>query len=111
MADFVGQATQGIFNKIDQFTFKMLIDNLKSNDYDTVAEAIDQLVKEKRPLSIAPLYFVSRAHPNVHVRTKAGGAIRDLGLEDEVNKLTKDLPTIEEATKALIIKYGNYKGR
>jgi hypothetical protein len=108
--DFLGNTTKGIFNKIDQFTFKMLVDNLKSNDPDSVMEAIEQLVKEKRPLGVPPLYFVSRAHPSDVVRGRAAKAIERMGYTKEVEEATKGKEdNVQEATKALIIKFGNYK--
>lgn len=108
--DFLGNTTKGIFNKIDQFTFKMLVDNLKSNDPDSVMEAIEQLVKEQRPLGVPPLYFVSRAHPSDVVRARAAKAIERLGYTKEVEEATKGKEeSVQEATKALIIKFGNYK--
>lgn len=106
--DSLGHAAKNVFNMIDQWSFKMLVDNLKSNDYDAVATAIDQLVKENRPLGIAPLYFVSQAHPNLHVRKKATEALKQLGKDVEVEKATQG-KSVEEATKILIDMYGNYK--
>ena len=99
---------KGVYGKLDQITFKMLVDNLKNMDYDVVAESIDQLVKEKRDLGIAPVYFVSRAHPNQYVRAKAVESLKKFEHADEIAKLTEG-KSVEEATKALINRFGNYK--
>jgi HEAT repeat protein len=110
LSDFLGGAAKGVYGKIDQFTFKMLVDCLKSMDYDVVAEAIDQLVREKRELGIAPIFFVSRAHPNEMVRAKAAEALSKFDQAEEIAKLTKG-KAVDEGTKALINRFGNYKGR
>lgn len=106
--DSVGNAAKSVYNMIDQWSFKAVIDCLKSDDYDVVAEGIDQLVKENRPLSIAPLYFVSQAHPNTFARKKAQAAIKELGKEEEVEEVTRG-KSLEDGTRALIQKYGNTK--
>jgi hypothetical protein len=106
--DSIGNAAKNVFNMIDMWSFKAVVNNLKSEDYDVVKSAVEQLVKEKRPLSIPPLYFVSQAHPNTHVRKIALKALQDLGVDQEVEKITKG-KTVEEATKVLIETYGNYK--
>jgi hypothetical protein len=106
----IGGAAKNVYNMIDMWSFKALVDNLKSTDYDVVSEAVDQLVREKRPLSIPPLYFVSQAHPNTFVRKKALQALQELGVDQEVEKITQG-KTVEEGTKILINTYGNYKGK
>jgi hypothetical protein len=106
--DSIGSAAKSVYNMIDMWSFKALVDCLKSDDYDAVAAAVDQLVKENRPLAIPPLYFVSRAHPNTMVRQKAMKGLQELGKDAEVAELTKDM-TVEEGTKHLINTYGNYK--
>lgn len=108
VSDFVGNAARGVLSKLDQITFKMLVNNLKSNDYDVVAESIDQLVREKKPIKIPPLYFVARAHPNEFVRRKAGAAIKGLDEYETIEKLTAG-KSIEEATHLLIERYGNFR--
>lgn len=86
----------------------MLVNDLKHNDYDVVAEVIDQLVKEKKDIAIAPLYCVSQMHPNVHVREKAKKGIAKMGKDEEVAKIVAGKP-VADATKALIEKYGHYR--
>ena len=107
--DSLGGAAKGMYNKIDQWSFKMLVDTLKSNDFDVVSEAVDQLVKEKRMLGIPPLFFVSQAHPNTYVRQKAAQALKQFGAEAEIEAIVKG-KTVNDATTALIEKFGNYKG-
>lgn len=106
--DTLGKAAKGVLNMFDQWSFKSLVDGLKSNDYESVATCIDQLVKEQKPICIPPLYFVAEAHPNVHVRSKAAKALHQFGRDKEIEEATKG-KSFEEATKALIDKYGNYK--
>jgi hypothetical protein len=104
----LGQAAQGVFNKLDQWSFKMVVDNLKVNDFEVVKESIDQLAKEKKPISIAPLYFVSQAHPNPYCRDYAEKALKQFGHDQEIEQTTAGKP-VDEATKALIDKFGNYR--
>lgn len=93
---------------IDQWSFKMTIDNLKDSDFDVVKIAVEQLISEKKPLGIAPLYFVSQRHPNEWIRTRAEAGLKDFGFEKEIEEAIKG-KTPEDATKALIDKFGNYK--
>lgn len=99
-------------SKIDHFTFKMLIDNLKSPDNESVADTINQLVKEKRPQAIPPVYFVSRMHASPWVRSKAIEGLQKLDPNGDIDKLTmKDGHDIEvkDAVAALIEEYGHYR--
>jgi len=107
--DTLGKSVKGVLNMIDQWSFKSLVDGLKDNDYDSVATCIDQLVKERKPISIPPIYFVSQAHPNTLVRQKALKSLHLFDRDKEIEQLTAG-KTFQEATKALIDKYGNYKG-
>lgn len=119
MADFIStfqsfeenfrSAIGGAMGKIDQITFKMLINNLKSTDYQSVVDTLDQLGKEKRPVSIPPIYFLSVAHPDNRIRTKAATVLNLIDPKGEVPKLVADKGS-EEAVRALIQKYGNFKG-
>ena len=84
--DLFKGATKGFFAKLDAMTFQMTINGLKNEDYEAVAIIIDQLVKEKKPVAIPPLYVVSQAHPNPRVRVKATEAIRALDTKNEVPK-------------------------
>jgi hypothetical protein len=106
--DTLGKSLKGVLNMIDQWSFKSLVDGLKSEDYEAVATCIDQLVKENKPIAIPPLYFVANAHPNTHVRAKAAQALKQFGRDKEIEETTKG-KSYEEGTKALIDLYGNYK--
>jgi len=106
--DLFRGASKGIFGKLDQMTFKMTINGLKSDDYEAICITIDQLVKEKKPVSIPPLYVVSQAHPNPRVRLKASEAVRSLDTHGTVPKLTEG-KSVSDAAKALIEKFGNFK--
>jgi len=106
--DMFHGATKGLFAKLDQVTFKMTLDGLKSEDYDAISITIDQLVKEHRAISIPPLYVVSQAHPNVRVRTKAYEALKQMDPDLEFERLTDGKP-VQEAAHLLIERFGNYK--
>jgi len=108
ITDFVHGAAQSVLGKIDHFTFKMLVDQLKSEDYEAAKTAIEQLAKEKRTIGIPPLYFVSQAHPNPRIREKALKAIDLIDEHNKIAELTKG-KTTEDAVKALIQEYGHYK--
>ncbi|HEY9776878.1 MAG TPA: hypothetical protein V6C81_24150 [Planktothrix sp.] len=106
--NLIGGATKGIFAKIDQMTFKMVIEGLKRDDVQAVSIIIDQLVRERRPVSIPPLFVVAEKHPQEKIRVKAAEALHQLDPEGEVKRLT-DGKTIEESVKILVEHYGNYK--
>ncbi len=108
MSDFLGNTAKNVFNKFDQLTFKMLVDNLKSSDTDAVFEAIEQIAREKKPLGVPPLYFVSRAHSHEIVRARAAKALDQMGYATEIEKLTAG-KSIEESTRLLITHYGHYR--
>lgn len=101
-------AAKGVYGMLDQFTFNMLINGLKGNDAQAVIICIDQLVKEKRPLSIPPIYVVAQAHPNDAVKQRAMRALHELDPKGEVEKLTEG-KEVKEAVKILVEKYGLYK--
>lgn len=108
VTDAIGNAAKNFMGKLDHFTFKMLIDNLKSDDVQVVVDTIEQLETEKRPLSVAPLYFVSQNHPSKFVRDRATVALNSLADPVRIEQMTKG-KSIEEAVKALIQEYGHYK--
>lgn len=108
MAEAVSSAAKGLYNKIDHMLFKALVGCLKSEDYQAVSVAIDQLVKEKKPVSIPPLYFVSVAHPNAQARLKAAQALKSFHQDDKIANLTSG-KEVKEAVGALIGEFGNYK--
>lgn len=107
-SDTLGRSLKGVLNMIDQWSFKSLVDGLKSEDYESVVACIDQLAKEGRPIAIPPLYFVAQKHPNPHVRPRAMQALKRFGRDKEIEALTAG-KSVEDATKALIENYGNYK--
>jgi hypothetical protein len=108
VADLVATATKGLYNKIDHMLFKALVACLKSEDYQAVSVAIDQLVKEKKLISIPPLYFVAKAHPNERARKKAEVALTTFNQDKRIAELTEK-KEIKVAVTELIKEYGNYK--
>jgi len=108
VAELVSTATRGVFNKIDHMLFKALIACLKNEDYQAVSVAIDQLVKEQKPVSIPPLYFVSQAHPNERARRKAEVALTTFNQDKKIAELTGG-KELKAAVTDLIKEFGNYK--
>lgn len=108
VTDMVQGTAQSIMGKIDHFTFKMLVNCLRNEDFESANTAIEQLTKEKRPLSIPPLYYVWKAHPNQRIRERAEKALEIIDDKDAIVKLT-DGKSLEDAVKALIEHYGNFK--
>jgi len=108
VAESVAHTAKGVLGAIDQMLFKALIACLKSDDVQAASIAIDQLAKEGKPLSVPPLYFVSKAHPSAIVQKKAEDALKSFKQDKKIAELTsgKDL---EDAVKALIHEFGNYK--
>ncbi len=105
---FFHDAAKSIGEKFDHFTFKTLVDCLKSDDAEAVNTAIEQLKNEKNPISIPPLFFVVREHPSVVIRQKAKKAMDAIGDESRIQELTAGKST-EDAVKALIEEYGHYR--
>ena len=108
VSELVGGAAKGVLNKFDHMLFCALINCLKSNDFEAVSVAIDQLVKEKRLVSIPPLYFVSQAHPSDRAREKARVGLTAFGQEQKITALTEG-KEIKEAVVALVKEFGNYR--
>lgn len=118
MSDFVGEfgkitdlvsgAAKGVMNKFDHILFNALVGCLKSNDYEAVQVAVDQLVKENRPVSIPPLYFVSKAHPIERIREKARTGLSAFKQDAKIAELTEG-KEIKAAVEALIKEFGNYR--
>jgi uncharacterized pyridoxal phosphate-containing UPF0001 family protein len=88
--------------------FGALIGCLKSNDFEAVKVAVDQLVKEKRPVSIPPLYFVSKAHPIERIREMVKTGLSAFGEDKKIEELTAG-KEIRESVETLIKEYGNYR--
>ncbi|MBU6453680.1 MAG: hypothetical protein KGS72_18010 [Cyanobacteria bacterium REEB67] len=108
VADLVNGAAKGVLNKFDQMLFNALVGCLKSDDYEAVKVAVDQLVKENRPVSIPPLYFVSKAHPNERAREKARVALSQFKQDEKIQELTAG-KEVKDAVVALVKEFGNYR--
>lgn len=118
MSDFLSQlqmveeavkgATKGFMAKLDSVTFKMTIGGLKSNDPTAAMISIEQLAKEKREISIPPLYVVAKGHPVQQVRAKAEEALKQLDKDNEIPALVKG-KEVKEAVAALVARFGNFK--
>ncbi|MDZ4832319.1 MAG: hypothetical protein SGJ27_00825 [Candidatus Melainabacteria bacterium] len=108
MTDLVQSTAKSIMSKLDHITYKMAVNALKNEDFEAANGAIEQLIKDNRPIAIPPLYYVSKAHPSTRIRERAGKAIGIIGNQGEVDKMT-DGKSTEEAVKALIEHYGNFK--
>ena len=103
-------AAGNVMGKIDQMTFKWLVDNLKSTDYQVVVDTLDQLEKEKRPISIPPIYFLSVSHPDPRIQRRAAQALQNIDpTGDALSSVEGQSP--QEAVKHLIDKYGNFRAR
>ncbi len=81
---------------------------LKSDDPESVRIAIAQLVKEKNPLAIPPLYVVAKAHPGSFLREKAQSALDLIDPQHEAEKIAANKP-YKEAVYALVHHYGNFR--
>ncbi len=108
--DFVKTATFGLKQKFDNVTFRMLVNCLKSEDPEAVRVAILQLAKEKNPLSIPPLYVVSKAHPSTFLRDRATEALKALDPDGEAHRIA-DGKDYKVAVAELVKHFGNYKGK
>ncbi len=95
-------------SRVDQLTFAMLIDCLKSSDQAVVIDTLALLEKEKKQLAIPPVYFLSRAHPLKKIRQKALETFAVLDQNGEARKIVEGKST-EFAVKELIEKYGNFR--
>ncbi|MBY0360117.1 MAG: hypothetical protein K2W82_19095 [Candidatus Obscuribacterales bacterium] len=106
--ELLRSATAGFMSKIDQVTFRMLVDCLKNPDYQVVVDSLEQLERENRLISIPPVYFLAQAHPDPRIRRRATQVLAKLDPEDAVKNLVQDKET-NEAIKALILHYGNFR--
>jgi len=109
LEDCIKGAAASIASYLDLVSFKMVVNTLKSEDPHAVKNAIDQLVKEKRPVAIPPLYLVSTSHPTGWVRAQAKKGLAELIEEPELTRLTEG-KDVKAALGALIEKFGNYRG-
>jgi HEAT repeat protein len=101
-------AAGNVMGKIDQISFRMLTDCLKSPDYQVVVDTLEQLEKEKRAISIPPVYFLSAAHPDKRIRARAARALAAIDPEGDAEKLAIGKEP-DEAVRLLIQKYGNFR--
>jgi hypothetical protein len=101
-------SSKGMLGKLDHFLYKSLVNFLRSDDYEAVATALDQLVHEKKEIAIPPIYFVSVAHPNERARQKARESLKHFNQDKKIEELTHNKET-REAVTALIKEFGNYK--
>ena len=101
-------AAGNVMSKFDQMTFRLLVNCLKSPDYQVVVDTLAQLEKEKRPIAIPPIYLLSAAHPDKRVRQRAAEALTAIDQSGEVEELTQGKEP-DQAAKALIQKYGNFR--
>lgn len=106
--DFFKEASSKLISTIDKLTYQALVDCLKSDDPQAVADAIDQLAKEKRPCAIAPLYLVAKGHPSAYLKDRARIALKQLISDDALAPIVagKNLP---QAVAALIDHFGYYR--
>jgi hypothetical protein len=108
--EFVRNSTKGFLQNLDHMSFKATVNMLKSDDAESVRIAIEQLAKEKNPLSIPPLYVVAKAHPSSFLKEKAQTALNIIDPQHEAEKLAGDKP-YKEAVFALVQHYGNYRAK
>lgn len=108
MEESVRAAAGNVMGKLDQITFRMLINCLKSPDYQVVVDTLEQLEREKRPISIPPIFFLSVAHPDKRIRDRATKALSVMDDFSEIEKLTRGKEA-KDAVGILIQKYGNYR--
>lgn len=109
LEDALRSAAGNVLSKIDQVTFRILVNCLKSPDFQVVMDTLEQLEKEKRPISIPPVYFLSAAHPDKRIRQRAARALAAIDKDGEVTGLTQGKEP-EDAVRELIHKYGNFRG-
>ena len=107
--ELLRSAGDSVMGKFDRFTFKMLVNNLKSPDFQVVKDTLEQLAGEKRAVAIPPVYYVYAEHPDNRLRIVAEKALHDLDPSQEWQTVTKDKST-KDAVMVLIQKYGNFRG-
>ena len=108
--EFLRNTSKGLLQKLDHMTFKATVNMLKSDDPESVRIAIEQLAKEKNPLSIPPLYVVAKAHPSSFLKEKAQIALNTVDPQHEAEKLAEG-KEYKDAVFLLVQHYGNYKGK
>ncbi len=104
----IGSGLTGIVSYIDRRLFMMEINCLKSNDTEAVKGVLDNLVKKKNKLAIAPIYLAYKKHPNISVRELCEGALSKIDNIDRIKEITQDKDD-KESMEALIKTYGNYR--
>lgn len=106
--EMVRSAGESVLGKFDRFTFKLLVNNLKSPDFQVVKDTLEQLGKEKRPVAIPPVFYVYAEHPDNRLRVLAEKSLQELDPTGEWQTLTKGKSTKEGVTE-LINKFGHYR--
>lgn len=106
--DALRSAAGNVMGKIDQMTFRMLVNNLKSTDYQVVVDTLEQIESEKRPISIPPVFFLSKSHPDQRIRDRAAKVLSIIDPDAESVKLTAGV-SAEDAVRKLILHYGNFR--
>lgn len=107
--EMLRSASDNVLGKFDRFTFKMLVNNLKSTDFQVVKDTLEQLGKEKRPISIPPVYYVYAEHPDNRLRMVAEKSLHEIDPTGDWQKVTKGKST-KDAVMELIKLYGNFRG-
>lgn len=107
--ELLRSAGDSVMGRVDRFTFKMLVNNLKSPDFQVVKDTLEQLAKEKRTVAIPPVYYVYAEHPDNRLRIVAERALNDLDPTKEWHSATTGKAT-KDAVTVLIHKYGNFRG-
>lgn len=105
---FVQKSTGAFLAKVDKASYISLVDCLKSEDPEAIGIAINQLVKEKNMLAVAPLYLVAKGHVVPWVRLQAQRGLDALVPRSELDELVKG-KELKEAVFALIQHYGHYQ--
>jgi hypothetical protein len=105
---FVQTCTDSFLAKVDRASYISLVDCLKSEDPEAIRIAINQLVKEKRLLAVAPLYLVAKGHVVPWVRQQAEKGLDSLVPRAEIDELVKG-KDLKEAVFLLIQHYGHYQ--
>src|SRR5580704_9187404 len=90
-----------VMSGLDKATYRLAIDGLKGSDPEAVKVILDQLAKENKKTSIAPVYLVSKSHPVPWVRQQATKALSGMISAEQLHKLT-DGKDVKAAVQALL---------
>lgn len=106
--ELLRSAGDSVMGKFDRFTFKMLVNNLKSPDFQVVKDTLEQLAKEKKTVAIPPVFYVYAEHPDNRLRIVAEKSLNELDPSKEWQTSTSGKST-KDAVTVLINKYGNFR--